>query len=123
MKRYLLLLVTLFVSLSILGACGNGQDKKEYEEVTNHFQKKLSSPDHDVELTIYSEKGDEKYLFVETVNNRLNHIKHFLWDIEKKDEKYLQSNTQEEKDYKEKYMEKGEKVFETTIDYDNKEKK
>lgn len=122
MKRYLLLLVTLFVSLSILGACGNGKDKKEYEEITTYFTKKLRSADRDVKIVVYENEA-ENQLFVEKNNSRLSSIDYYLWDKEKKHADHLDPQTQVAKDYKEKYMEKGEKVFETTIDYDNKEKK
>lgn len=116
-------IVVIGCLLVVLVGCGKGnsQDQKEYEEVIAHFQEKLNSEDYNVRLTIYKSSGDETILFVETVNNRLHLIHRFLWDIEKKEQYYLQSGTMEEQDYKEKYMEQGEKVFETTIDYDNKQ--
>lgn len=119
-KAWIVVIGCLLVGLAGCGK-GNSQDQKEYEEIIAHFQEKLNSADYNVQLTIYKSSGDETILFVETVNNRLHHIQRFLWDIEKKEQYYLQSGTMEEQDYKEKYMEQGEKVFETTIDYDNKE--
>lgn len=121
-KAWIVVIGCLLVGLVGCGK-GNSQDQKEYEEIANYYQNELSSPnnDHDIKLNIYRSNEDELQYFIERYHIRHGDIDYYLWDREKKEERGLDPLTQLTKDLKYKYMEQGEKVFETTIDYDNKQ--
>lgn len=119
-KAWIVVVGCLLVGLAGCGK-GNSQDQKEYEEIANYYQNKLSNDDHNILISIYKNESDEIRLLVVRDNPYLNTIYYLLWDREKKDYSTLDPLKQITQDYKEKYMEQGEKVFETTIDYDNKQ--
>lgn len=115
MKKIMVLLLMLGVGSILLGACGNKQEK-EYKEVEEHFTEKLGNKAQK-ELTIYARKDENKYLYVRLVRIGFTEPSDYLYDTEKKIDK------EPTRDDRKRFVENGEKVYETTISYENKKNK
>ncbi|HDT7989484.1 TPA: hypothetical protein RD655_002273 [Enterococcus faecalis] len=117
MKKIVVLLLILGVGGILLGACGNKQEK-EYKEVEEYFTEKLGNKSQK-ELTIYSRNDETKYCYVRLTENGKNHSWNidYLYNIADKTDK------EPTQDDRKRFVENGEKVYETTISYENKKNK
>lgn len=115
----------VIVSILILSACGSAtsQEESECKEIANTLQNDLSSKtlDKNIQLKFYYLEEIDNQIFIEEYHSKLNSIDYGVIDRETKKIDWLDGLKQTTQDLKNKYMDEKNLVYETTIDYANKE--
>lgn len=119
------IIVTVLSVVFLLSACKSGSSKEvtECKEIAKKLQNDLSSKtiDKDIQLKFYYLEEVDSQFFLEEYHTKLDTIDYGIVDRKTQKIDWQNSANQTTQDLKDKYMDDKNLIYETTIDYANKE--